>query len=169
MEQPKTISRESLGFFIAGILLAAVAIYLTPLKHVNVVPPTVKKVKAADFYADFTKNPDKYILVDIRPQFLRFEYPENSVVKTIFNLSEDAKTLPKRGKTIVIFCEENVSETVAYGYLESQGFTNVKIIDGGRTAWKEAGLPLVKNANYNEEARPFLYFFEEGGLLPKAK
>lgn len=155
------------GYFIAGVLLTAVAVYLTSLRHVNVIPNRVNLIKPQEFYNDFKANPDKYVLVDIRPAFLRFDYPEDAINASIFHLSEEWKTLPK-GKIIVIFCEENVSESVAYGYLEYQGFRNIRAIDGGRKAWKEAGLPLVKNPNYSKDAAPFLAPFKEGGLLPKS-
>ncbi len=156
------------GYFIVGVLLTAVAIYFTPLRHVNVISNRVDFIKPQEFYNDFKENPDKYVLVDIRPEFLRFDYPENAINASIFRLSEEWKTLPK-DKTIVIFCEENIPESVAYGYLEHQGFSNIKAIDGGRKAWKEAGLPLVKNPNYSKDATPFLAPFEEGGLLPKSR
>jgi len=157
-----------IGYLIAGALLAAIIIYFTPVRHINVIPNRVDFIKPQEFYNDFKANPDKYVLVDIRPEFLRFDYPENAINASIFRLSEEWKTFPK-DKTIVIFCEENVSESVAYGYLEHQGFRNIKAIDGGRKGWKEAGLPLVKNSNYSKEAAPFLAPFEEGGLLPRAR
>ncbi len=151
-------------YLIVGVLLASVIIYLTPLRHLNLIPNKVEFIKAAEFYEKFKANPDEYVLVDIRPEFLRFDYPENAINASLFRLSEEWKTLPK-DKNIVIFCEENFSESVAYGYLEHQGFTNIVAIDGGRTAWKEAGLPLVKNPNYEKEAAPFLAPFKEGGML----
>ena len=157
----------SIGYLAAGFLATAVAIYLTPLRHVNVIPNTVNFINPKEFYDDYRANPNKYLLVDIRPEFLRYEYPEGAMHISIFRLSEEWKKLPRSGKTIVIFCEESISESVAYGYLQNQGFLNIKAINGGRAAWKDAGLPLVKNPNYAEEATPFLAPFQEGGLLLK--
>ncbi len=168
MEQKSRPIFIYVGYFIVGVILTAVAIYLTPLRHINVISNRVDFIKPQEFYNDFKASPDKYVLIDIRPEFLRFDYPENAINASIFRLSEEWKTLPK-GKTLVIFCEENISESVAYGYLKHQGFRNIIAIDGGRKAWKEAGLPLVKNPNYSKEAAPFLAPFEEGGLLPKSR
>lgn len=158
----------SVGYLLTGVLLAAIAIYLTPLRHVNVIPNQVELIDPKEFYDDYKQNPDKYLLIDIRPEFLRYEYPEGATHVSIFRLSEEWKKLPKSGKTIVIFCEESISESVAYGYLQNQGFLNIKAVSGGRAAWKDAGLPLVKNENYAKEAAPFLVPFQEGGLLPKS-
>jgi len=155
-----------LGFFLAGILTAAVVIYLTPLKNINVTQPIVKAMDPAEFYEAYQKNPDDYFFIDIRPSILRYESPEGIEHNSIFLLAEEFKTFP-RDKTIVLFCEENISQSVAYGFLEHQGFRDIRILDGGRAGWKEAGLPLVKNENYSEEASPFLFYLEEGGLLPR--
>jgi len=156
-----------LGFLILGGFIATIAVYLTPLQNVRFVSPTVDFVEASEFYGDFIENPDKYVLVDIRPQFIRLDYPENSVNMSIFNLALEVSKLKDmaKGKTIVVFCEEDTSESVAYGYLEHQGFTDIKAISGGRAEWVKAGLPLVKNTNYKAEAEPFLEFFKEGGLV----
>ena len=156
------------GVFFVGMMLAGILIYLTPLRYVNLVPPEIEKIDAAVFYDDYKKAPDNYYFVDVRPSFLRFEYPEGAVNKSIFNLSEDFETFP-RDKTIVLFCEEGVSASVAAGFLKFEGFKDVLVIDGGRLQWKEVGLPLMRNTNYNEEASGFLPYFEEGGLLPKKK
>ena len=156
------------GFFVAGIILASILSYLTPLRDIRVVPPEIKKIEATAFYDAYQKTPDEYYFVDVRPAFLRFEYPENAVNKSIFSLSELFVEFP-RDKTIVLFCEEGISAAVAAGFLKFEGFRDVYVIDGGRVKWKEAGLPLVRNENYNKEAEGFLDYFKEGGLLPKTK
>lgn len=167
MENKKTHLTVYIGLFLIGAVFTIVISYLTPLRHKNIIPNRVEFIDVKKFYTDFKVNPDKYVLVDIRPEFVRLDYPENAVHSSIFLLSEGWKKLPRSGKTIVIFCEEDISESLAYGYLEYQGLLNIKAVKGGRKAWKEAGLPLVKNPNYAKEATPFLAPFREGGLIPK--
>lgn len=154
------------GFFVIGALLASILIYLTPLRDYKIVSPEIEKIDPAVFYDDYTKNPEKYYFVDVRPGFARTEYPEGAINKSIFGLSEEYVSIP-RDKKIVLFCEEGVSAAVAAGFLKFEGFRDVQVIDGGRVKWKEAGLPITRNANYAEEAKGFLRYFEEGGLLPK--
>lgn len=132
-----------LGFISVGFFLGGVLFYLTPLKHVNILNPGVKKIAPADFYDEYVKNPDRYVAIDIRVKELRArDYPEMAISTPLYGFMGIVDALP-RNKSIIVFCESNFSATVAYNVLQNQGFRDVRIIDGGTPAWREAGLPLI--------------------------
>ncbi|TSC72812.1 MAG: FAD-dependent pyridine nucleotide-disulfide oxidoreductase [Parcubacteria group bacterium Gr01-1014_48] len=132
----------SLCFILTGLFLGGVLFYLTPLKHINILKPEVKKVAPTDFYDEYQRDPDRYIIVDIRSvEYRALEYLSTSISVPLNTLIGQIDALP-RDKSIIIFCESNFSASVAYHLFKSYGFMDVHILDGGRTAWKEEGLPL---------------------------
>lgn len=134
-----------------GLLIGVILFYLTPLKHLNIIEPIPKKIKPVAFYEAFNKNPDKYLLIDIRSEEFRAqEYPEWSVYIPLNTLAGEINALP-RDKSIVIFCESNFSATAAYHVLQNNGFLDLQIIDGGRTMWKQAGLPLIQGTDAQKQ------------------
>jgi rhodanese-related sulfurtransferase len=132
----------SLGFILIGVLLGGVLFYLTPLKHINILQPEVRKIAPADFYDAYQKDPDQYTIVDIRSvEYRALEYLPTSISIPLNILVGQIDALP-RDKSIIIFCESNLSSSAAYHIFQNYGFADVRIIDGGRTAWKEEDLPL---------------------------
>lgn len=135
--------RTLIAIGIAAALLATLVIYLTPLKWINLVEPPIHDITAAEFYAEFEKNPDNYIFIDVRDASVYdTAHASGSINKPIGTLFDGHKLLPKSGKQIVLICSSSRLAGVAYGYLEHQGFFNLLRIEGGVQAWFAAGLPL---------------------------
>lgn len=136
----------SIGLLLGGVGAASV-IYLTPLKWMNVVEPTMHDVDPVAFWADYQKNPDKYLFLDVRS---KREYDnahaKGSISEPIANLFDDHSFLPKKDKQIVLICSTGRLAGVAYGYLEREGFQNLLRIEGGLNHWASEGLPVEGNA-----------------------
>ena len=65
--------------------------------------------------------------------------------------------IPK-GKSIAVFCPANVRSALAYAYLLSKGFSDVRILEGGYTALTDALKPdkvlkVVHGEKYGEILR----------------
>jgi rhodanese-related sulfurtransferase len=142
-------SRESL-FKLCLVVLAtatvtASAIYLTPLKHFNLISPTMNEVDPAAFYKEFTANPDKYLFVDVRSAREYAEaHPKGSINIRIADLADPVvrSRLPKSGKQIALTCTDGKLAAVAYGYLQNWGYQNLLHITGGLQLWTIEGLPV---------------------------
>lgn len=135
---------------LVGIIVAAV-IYLTPLKHVTIIEPTIDDISATEFYEDYQQNPDKYVFLDVRNQqaYDRM-HAAGSELMPLHTFYTERLFLPKNNdKTIVLICSGAVASGVAYHYLEHHGFFNIKRIDGGIEAWELAGLPVESTATQN--------------------
>lgn len=73
---------------------------------------------------------------------IRLKYHSNIVCKNIpLNELPDRIDEIPRERFIAIFCPANVRSSLAYIYLLSKGFTNVRIVDGSYAALTEAILP----------------------------
>lgn len=126
-------------------ILTVLAIYLTPLKHLNLASPTMDEVGPAAFYKAFTDKPDKYLLVDVRtPAEYAAIHPKGSINIRIADLSDAnvRAALPKSGKQIALIEADGKLATVAYGYLENLGYLNVLHVTGGLQQWSLDGLPV---------------------------
>jgi len=53
-----------------------------------------------------------------------------------------APCLADKDRPIITTCTLGLVASIAAKTLKDYGYTNVKILDGGNVAWKEAGLPL---------------------------
>lgn len=151
MRRTLTTLAFPIGYIGIGLLIGGILFYLTPLKHITILQPAVKKIQPTVFYEAFQKNPDRYLLIDIRSEEFRAqEYVKQSIHIPLNVLVGELNALPK-DKSIVIFCESNFSASAAYHVLQNNGFLDVRIIDGGRGAWKEAGLPLVQGTDMQKQ------------------
>jgi len=136
----------SIGLLLGGVGAASV-IYLTPLKWMNFVEPTMHDVDPVAFWEDYQKNPDAYLLLDVRSKReYDIAHAQGSISEPIANLFDDRAVLPKKGKKIVLICSTGRLAGVAYGYLEREGFQNLLRIEGGLNHWADAGLPVVGDA-----------------------
>ena len=151
MRHKLTAVGTSLGYIGMGLLIGGILFYLTPLKHLNVIEPLPKKIQPSVLYEAFKKNPGKYLLIDIRSEEFRAqEYPEGSLHIPLNTLAGEVNALP-RNKSVVIFCESNFSATAAYHVVQNNGFLDLQIVDGGRTSWKQAGLPLIQGTDAGKQ------------------
>lgn len=137
---------------LAGIVLGAATLYVTPLKYSQLVEPKIKDVKAQDFYQEYSKNPDGYIFLDVRSletyNNIHAEGSKNQPLHTLYN---ERKNLPRNtDKHIVLICSGGVASGVAYSYLEHYGFRNISRIEGGIESWVTAGLPVKSTVFLNK-------------------
>jgi rhodanese-related sulfurtransferase len=125
-------------------LIVFFAIYLTPLKHVALIEPTIDDISAEAFYEMYRGNEDKYIFIDVRGESayerIHAEGSENMPLHTLYN---ERVNLPKSGKEIVLICSGGIASGVGYHYLEHFGHFNIKRVGGGIEAWVDAGLPVI--------------------------
>ncbi len=136
-------------FCVVGILLGVVgtvlAIYLTPLKHFNLVEPTMREMDPAAFWTDYNAHPGTYLFVDVRNAAdYNAVHAPGAVNMPIATLSDQYKTLPRQGKFIALICGDGRLAKVAYGFLEDYGFRNLIHITGGLENWILEGLPAVR-------------------------
>ena len=118
------------------------AIYLTPLKHLNFIEPTIDDIAPQQFYEEYTKNPEGYIFVDVRdPVSYNALHAKNSISMPLHTLYDQRKVLPKHGKTIVLICTGGRASGVGYMYLQHYGFYNIMRIAGGIEQWVNEELP----------------------------
>lgn len=54
------------------------------------------------------------------------------------------QTIPDKNTEIILYCGGGYRSVLATDNLQKMGYTNVKSMDGGFRAWKEAGLPVMK-------------------------
>lgn len=88
------------------------------------------------------------ILLDVRSKeeassiSIRMEYHSNveSIHIPINEISERIDEISKE-KFVAVFCPANVRSAIVYAYLLSKGFSEVRIVDGGYSAFTEAFKP----------------------------
>ena len=99
-------------------------------------------------------SPEKFfemengILLDVRSKeevgsiYIKMEYHSNveSINIPINELPDRIDEIPK-GKFIAVFCPANVRSAIAYAYLLSKGFSDVRIVEGGYSSLTEALKP----------------------------
>ena len=134
----------------SGILLAVVmtffvtagVIYLTPLKWVNIIEPSIIDIDSAAFYDQFKENPERFIFLDVRSEdSYNKVHAVGSVNAPLHTLYDLRHQLPKSGKEIVLICSGGRASGVGYSYLQHYGFFNIKRIKGGIEEWMAQGLP----------------------------
>ncbi len=123
---------------------AAVAlIYLTPLKHINLISPMMREVDPKAFHTDLVAHPEKYIFIDVRsPSVYLAAHAKGAINIPIENLYDEHYLLPHSGKKIALICTTGRLAAIAYGYLEDWGFTNLRHIQGGMQNWVYEDLPI---------------------------
>jgi rhodanese-related sulfurtransferase len=128
---------------VIAIALTTALVYLTPLKWITVIEPSISDIDSKEFYADFSQNPDKYIFLDVRPEAAYNDlHAKGSVSMPLHTLYDTRRTLPKSGKTIILICSGGRASGVGYSYLQHYGFFNVRRIEGGIEKWQEYNLPV---------------------------
>lgn len=142
-----TLSKKikSEKFFLSHILLVLIvlsAVYLTPLKNINVIEPVYRDIDPKQFYEEFSQNPNKYIFIDVRDAAAYNSlHAKGSISMPLHTLYDQRKTLPKKDKTIVLICSGGRASGVGYMYLQHYGFFNLLRISGGIENWVNEGLP----------------------------
>ena len=125
-------------------LVVAAAIYLTPLKWITVIEPTVRDIPAQKFWKAYSENKDDYLFIDVRgAQAYETLHAEGSLNIPLHEFYNQRKVFPKKGKEIILICSGGVASGVGYSYLQHYGFFNVRRVEGGIEAWQAANLPTV--------------------------
>lgn len=136
---------------VSSILVTVLVVYLTPLKNLNIIEPTIKDIDPKVFYTEFLKNKDKFLFIDVRPvDAYNAVHAEGSINIPLHTLYDERHNLPKKNKQIVLICSGGRASGVAYGYLEHYGFLNLRRIDGGIENWLAQGLPIVSEKAIEE-------------------
>lgn len=87
------------------------------------------------------------ILVDVREP-LEFFGEHIAEANSLPLSSLNSKQLPREeGKTTVLYCQSSNRSSNALQQLKAAGVEDVIHLEGGLLAWKQAGLPTVKNKN----------------------
>lgn len=142
---------------IAGVVAAVLVVYLTPLKHLNLISPVMNEVDPAAFQADFIAHPDEYIFIDVRSaNIYESAHAKGAINIPIENLYDDHYSLPKSGKKIALICTTGRLAAIAYGYLQDWGFNNLVHIQGGLQNWTYEGLP-IKGSSVFSSTSPDLH------------
>ncbi len=135
---------------ILTFIVTASAIYLTPLKNIAIIEPTVKDIAPKEFYDKYIQNKEKYIFIDVRPTSAYGKlHAEGSINIQLHELYNERKNLPKHGKEIVLICSGGLASGVAYSYLQHYGFFNIVRIGGGIENWQLNNLPVVSQLKIN--------------------
>jgi rhodanese-related sulfurtransferase len=127
-----------------SFVFSAAVIYLTPLKHLNVVEPSIETQRPIEFFEKYNQDPEAYIFIDVRSSesFSKVHAP-GSINIPLHMLYDERHVLPRSEKTIALICSGNRASRVGYGYLEHYGFNNLVQIEGGIEQWKQEDLPVV--------------------------
>lgn len=140
------ISRSALtliGVVAVTVLVTALTIYVTPLKHFNLIAPVMNEVDPRSLYAAYQKTPQDYIFIDVRsPNVYESAHAQGAINIPIENMYDEHYSLPHTGKKIVLICTTGRLAAIAYGYLEDWGYTNLLHVQGGLDNWVQEGLPV---------------------------
>jgi rhodanese-related sulfurtransferase len=126
-------------------------------------------------HQEILKNPDVFVL-DVRcPYEYLQEHIANSVLipmdelrshigkNTIYPEINRGRT-PRRDQLILCVCTSGVRSARAAEMLREMGYTHVRSLAGGLTAWKQAGLPVeLRPARSVEQSSPQRAAIPPGG------
>ncbi len=138
------ISRRDMFLSGATVLVTALVIFFTPLRYTILIEPQIRNVEPDKIYADMTKDPGKYLFIDVRPaadyQKLHAKGAINVPIGTFFDKWQE---FPRTGKEIVLICGGGRLAGVAFFFLQHFGFTNIVRVSGGIENWLSKNLPVV--------------------------
>lgn len=132
---------------VVTLLVTAAVIYLTPLKNIAIIEPSILDQTPVAFNTEYTADPAQYLFIDVRPSdaYNRAHAP-GAISMPLHTLYNTRHSLPKSGKEIVLICNEGIASGVGYHYLQHFGFFNIRRIGGGMEKWIADGLPVEGTA-----------------------
>lgn len=104
--------------------------------------------------ATLMMNQRKAVMVDIRDDVFvnNSGVVPNAKRVAIKDLKEKANTLAKTKETpLIVLCQTGARAGAAATVLKAAGYTDVFVLDGGLSAWKEAGMPVKKVQQTSDE------------------
>lgn len=105
----------------------------------------IKEITPHELKEKFDQSPDFY-LVDVREES---EWPLGRIPNAI-HISKGIierdieKKIPDSDADIVVYCSGGFRCALVADALQQMGYANVASLNGGMSAWVEAGYPLVK-------------------------
>ena len=139
------LNHRLLNTFIAVLLAVVVTglvIYVTPLKHFDLIAPSMHEVDPSVVYNEVNADPAGYMLIDVRDASIyNAAHAKGAINIPIAELVTEHYLLPRSGKQIVLVCTTGQLATIAYGYLQDWGFQNLLHMTGGFAQWTIEGLP----------------------------
>ena len=99
----------------------------------------VTKVSAQELNSN---QPDLVVFVDTSEDFSKGHTPGAKWITRSCLEVEILEAAPAKDTSIVVTCRDGRGSTFAGATLQSMGYTNVKVLDGGLTAWKQAELTV---------------------------
>ena len=100
--------------------------------------------------ADVKKRRDageKFLLVDVREEseFANGHLPGAIHLSKGVIERDIVKTVPDPNTKIILYCGGGFRSALAADNIQKMGYSNVESMDGGYTAWQQAGLPTSKD------------------------
>lgn len=90
------------------------------------------------------QSPIPFIFLDVRtPEEYAEGHIEGSILIPVQELEGRLNELAK-DKRVYVYCHSGKRSAAASGILVKNGFTHIENVEGGISAWKEAGYPVVK-------------------------
>lgn len=135
---------------VLSVILTAQTIFsFDSFRYTKYIEPKTEEVSPEEAYLYMKEHPGEYMFLDVRTIG---EYNNlhaiNSISLPIANLFDDWKILPRsKDKKIYLICTTGRLASVAYGYLQLHGFTNIIHVEGGIQNWINEGLPVNVGKN----------------------
>jgi len=100
-------------------------------------------ISVDDFYSDMKLKPElKVIDVSMKTEFLT-ERIENAINIPLSKLPCRKAEEISRETVIYLYCKSGVRSCLAASKFNDMGFKYIYCLEGGISAWKKAGLPVV--------------------------
>ncbi len=127
-----------------GMVLAFAVLALSTYSFAQDIP----QIKPEELKKLIESGDQSIVIVDVQPKGAydmghvkgAVNFPWAPTLKSNGDLPKD--------KTLILYCDcahEEDSTDVATQLKESFGYTNIKLLDGGWSRWREAGYPMEKN------------------------
>ena len=115
------------------------------LKLVEQAKRTIKECRIADVKVKLDRG-DSFHLIDVREdnEFAK-DHAKGAAHLGRGILERDIETaVPDKRSEIILYCGGGYRSALAAESLRQMGYTNVRSMDGGMRAWREAGYPIEK-------------------------
>jgi rhodanese-related sulfurtransferase len=139
-------------FLIIFLLGIFTTLFFREIRYTSFWKPTTDSISVNKAYDDTKNNPENYLFLDVRSEGeYNTAHAEGSTSYPIQKLYDNHKDLPlNKDKEIYLMCSGGSLAGVAFGYLEHQGFRNIKRITGGIKEWHAQALPMVSKNLFTE-------------------
>ena len=109
------------------------------LKLVEQAKRTIKECRIADVKVKLDRG-DPFHFIDVRK-----DHAKGAAHLGRGILERDIETvIPDKRSEIILYCGGGYRSALAAESLRQMGYTNVRSMDGGMRAWREAGYPIEK-------------------------